>query len=226
MEIQQYEMESERLRFRRLRADDYALIAPILQDEQTMYAWEPRLHLRRGPATGSRTCCAAYQQGRLRLLRRAGQTDRRAGRACGPAHRAALRGYGRDRHRLYRPPRPVAAGLRQGMRRGLHPLCVRQAGRGARDRRHPAGQPRLAARRGVLQNAGRRRDPEALSGQGNAAPHMRDRQAPAGGETARAADKQRTEMTKGHQEQILMALSFLCCYPCCAFIHRSRGTGT
>ena len=40
MEIQQYEMESERLRFRRLRADDYALIAPILQDEQTMYAWE------------------------------------------------------------------------------------------------------------------------------------------------------------------------------------------
>lgn len=40
MEIQQYEMESERLRFRRLRADDYALIAPILQDDQTMYAWE------------------------------------------------------------------------------------------------------------------------------------------------------------------------------------------
>ena len=40
MEIQQYEMESERLRFRRLRADDYDLIAPILQDDQTMYAWE------------------------------------------------------------------------------------------------------------------------------------------------------------------------------------------
>ena len=218
-------MESERLRFRRLQADDYALIAPILQDEQTMYAWEHGF-------TYDEVCdwiadmLRRYQRGRLRLLRRAGQTDRRAGRACGPAHRAALRGYGRDRHRLYRPPRPVAAGLRQGMRRGLHPLCVRQAGRGARDRRHPAGQPRLAARRGVLQNAGRRRDPEALSGQGNAAPHMRDRQAPAGGETARAADKQRTEMTKGHQEQILMALSFLCCYPCCAFIHRSRGTGT
>ena len=40
MEIQHYEMESERLRFRRLRADDFALIAPILQDAQTMYAWE------------------------------------------------------------------------------------------------------------------------------------------------------------------------------------------
>ena len=39
-ELQHYEMESERLRFRRLRADDYALIAPILQDEETMYAWE------------------------------------------------------------------------------------------------------------------------------------------------------------------------------------------
>ena len=40
MEIQHYEMESERLRFRRLRADDFSLVAPILQDEQTMYAWE------------------------------------------------------------------------------------------------------------------------------------------------------------------------------------------
>lgn len=39
-ELQHYEMESERLCFRRLRADDYALISPILQDEQTMYAWE------------------------------------------------------------------------------------------------------------------------------------------------------------------------------------------
>ena len=38
--MQQYEMESERLYFRRLQADDYALISPILQDEQTMYAWE------------------------------------------------------------------------------------------------------------------------------------------------------------------------------------------
>ena len=38
--MQHFEMESERLRLRRLRADDYALIAPILQDEQTMYAWE------------------------------------------------------------------------------------------------------------------------------------------------------------------------------------------
>ncbi len=40
MEIQHYEMESERLRFRRLRADDFSLVAPLLQDEQTMYAWE------------------------------------------------------------------------------------------------------------------------------------------------------------------------------------------
>lgn len=40
MEIQHYEMESARLRFRRLRADDFSLVAPILQDEQTMYAWE------------------------------------------------------------------------------------------------------------------------------------------------------------------------------------------
>ena len=39
MEFQHYEMESARLRFRRLRADDFALVAPILQDEQTMYAW-------------------------------------------------------------------------------------------------------------------------------------------------------------------------------------------
>ena len=37
---QHYEMQSERLYFRRLRADDYALVAPILSDEQTMYAWE------------------------------------------------------------------------------------------------------------------------------------------------------------------------------------------
>ena len=40
MEIQHYEMTSERLRFRRLRADDFALVSPILQDAQTMYAWE------------------------------------------------------------------------------------------------------------------------------------------------------------------------------------------
>lgn len=39
MELQHYEMESTRLRFRRLRADDFALVAPILQDEETMYAW-------------------------------------------------------------------------------------------------------------------------------------------------------------------------------------------
>lgn len=32
-------METPRLRFRRLRADDYALVAPILQDPQTMRAW-------------------------------------------------------------------------------------------------------------------------------------------------------------------------------------------
>lgn len=32
-------MESPRLRFRRLRATDYPLVAPILQDPQTMYAW-------------------------------------------------------------------------------------------------------------------------------------------------------------------------------------------
>ena len=35
-----FETDSPRLRFRRLRADDYAAIAPILQDAQTMYAWE------------------------------------------------------------------------------------------------------------------------------------------------------------------------------------------
>nr|WP_297176425.1 GNAT family N-acetyltransferase [uncultured Agathobaculum sp.] len=40
MELQHYEMTSERLRFRRLRADDFALVSPILQDAQTMYAWE------------------------------------------------------------------------------------------------------------------------------------------------------------------------------------------
>ena len=39
MEFEHYEMESARLRFRRLRADDFALVAPILQDEDTMYAW-------------------------------------------------------------------------------------------------------------------------------------------------------------------------------------------
>lgn len=32
-------MESPRLRFRRLRATDYPLVAPILQDPETMYAW-------------------------------------------------------------------------------------------------------------------------------------------------------------------------------------------
>lgn len=40
MDEPQFIMSSPRLRFRRLRADDFALIAPILQDEQTMYAWE------------------------------------------------------------------------------------------------------------------------------------------------------------------------------------------
>ena len=35
-EIQHYEIESDRLRFRRLRADDFGLVAPILQDVQTM----------------------------------------------------------------------------------------------------------------------------------------------------------------------------------------------
>lgn len=40
MEFQHYEMESAHLRFRRLRADDYSLVAPILRDEQTMYAWD------------------------------------------------------------------------------------------------------------------------------------------------------------------------------------------
>lgn len=40
MELQHYEMESARLRFRRLRADDFSLVAPILQDAETMYAWE------------------------------------------------------------------------------------------------------------------------------------------------------------------------------------------
>ena len=37
---QQFEMQSERLYFRRLRADDYTRVAPILSDAQTMYAWE------------------------------------------------------------------------------------------------------------------------------------------------------------------------------------------
>ena len=40
MEIQHYEMESERLRFRRLRADVFSVVAPTLQDAETMYAWE------------------------------------------------------------------------------------------------------------------------------------------------------------------------------------------
>ncbi|MGO5029425.1 GNAT family N-acetyltransferase [Candidatus Agathobaculum pullicola] len=40
MEFQHYEMESKRLRFRRLRANDFSLVAPLLQDKQTMYAWE------------------------------------------------------------------------------------------------------------------------------------------------------------------------------------------
>ena len=37
---QHFEMQSERLAFRRLRADDYVRVAPILKDPQTMYAWE------------------------------------------------------------------------------------------------------------------------------------------------------------------------------------------
>ncbi len=40
MEVQIYETESPRLVFRRLRADDFPLISRILQDKQTMYAWE------------------------------------------------------------------------------------------------------------------------------------------------------------------------------------------
>ncbi len=40
MEVQIYETETPRLVFRRLRATDVALIAPILQDEQTMRSWE------------------------------------------------------------------------------------------------------------------------------------------------------------------------------------------
>ena len=39
-DIPHWIMQTERLRFRRLRADDFVLIAPILQDEQIMYAWE------------------------------------------------------------------------------------------------------------------------------------------------------------------------------------------
>ncbi len=35
-----FEMQSNRLCFRRLRADDFSLVAPILQDAETMYAWE------------------------------------------------------------------------------------------------------------------------------------------------------------------------------------------
>ena len=38
--MEHYEFTSARLGFRRLRADDFALVAPILQDEKTMYAWE------------------------------------------------------------------------------------------------------------------------------------------------------------------------------------------
>ena len=37
-EPQIYEMESNRLYFRKLRADDFSLVSPILQDEQNMYA--------------------------------------------------------------------------------------------------------------------------------------------------------------------------------------------
>ncbi len=40
MEVQIYETETPRLVFRRLRATDVSLIAPILQDEKTMYTWE------------------------------------------------------------------------------------------------------------------------------------------------------------------------------------------
>ncbi len=40
MEVPVYETESPRLVYRRLRANDYALISRILQDEQTMYSWE------------------------------------------------------------------------------------------------------------------------------------------------------------------------------------------
>lgn len=32
-------METPRMRFRRLRANDYPLVAPILQDPETMHAW-------------------------------------------------------------------------------------------------------------------------------------------------------------------------------------------
>ncbi len=40
MEVPVYETESPRLVYRRLRANDYALVSRILQDEQTMYSWE------------------------------------------------------------------------------------------------------------------------------------------------------------------------------------------
>ncbi|MDY3617513.1 GNAT family N-acetyltransferase [Agathobaculum sp.] len=38
--MEHYEFTSARLGFRRLRADDFRLVAPILQNEKTMYAWE------------------------------------------------------------------------------------------------------------------------------------------------------------------------------------------
>ena len=165
MELEQYEMESERLRFRRLRADDFALIAPLLQDEQTMYAWEHGF-------TYDEVCdwiadmLRRYQRGRLRLLRRAGRPERRAGRAGGPAGRAAVRGYETATGIGYIVRRDLwRQGYGRECARGCVPLCVRPAGRGAGDRRDPAGQPRLAGRRGVLRHAGRSaRSSEALSG--------------------------------------------------------------
>ena len=40
MERQRFETSSTRLRFRRLRADDFMAVAAILGDAQTMYAWQ------------------------------------------------------------------------------------------------------------------------------------------------------------------------------------------
>lgn len=37
-QLQVYEMESKRLYFRKLRANDFSLVSPILQDEKNMYA--------------------------------------------------------------------------------------------------------------------------------------------------------------------------------------------
>lgn len=39
MKMQVFEAHSPRLRYRRLRADDFSAVAAILHDEQTMYAW-------------------------------------------------------------------------------------------------------------------------------------------------------------------------------------------